>query len=158
MSHATKYDRCLSPIQSTQLLGQMNNEQWRRLFFCKFRDYYLRQNVKKREFEQMYLFMIDTKVLDISRLDLIWNVVQVMREAASEMPNAAGSCILVVMHNSNLILILYLLLPVLDAQYQYLSILVVVQTSNLMLLSLPSSAQRQRTEHTWKEGRSLSLS
>ena len=81
-----------------------------------------------------------------------------MTEAASEMSNAAGSCILVVIHNSNLILILYLLLPVLDAQYQYLSILVVVQTSNLMLLSLPSSAQRRRTEHTWKEGSRLSLS
>ena len=75
---------------------------------------------------------------------------QVMREAASEMPDAAGSCILVMMHNSNLILILYLLLPVLDTQYQYLSILVVVQISNLMMLSLPSSAQRRRTEHTWK--------
>ena len=63
-----------------------------------------------------------------------------MTEAASEMPNAAGSCILVVMHNSNLILILYLLLPVLDTQYQYLSILVVVQTSNLIMLSLRSFA------------------
>ena len=48
-SHATKYDSCLSPIQSSQLLGQMNNEQWRRLFFCKFRGYYLRQNIRKRE-------------------------------------------------------------------------------------------------------------
>ena len=63
-----------------------------------------------------------------------------MTEAASEMPNAAGSCILVVMHNSNLILILHLCLPVLDAQYQYLSTLVVVQTSNLMMLSLRSFA------------------
>ena len=38
-------------------------------FFCKFRDYYLRQNIRKQEFEQMYLFMIDPKVLDISRLE-----------------------------------------------------------------------------------------
>ena len=81
-----------------------------------------------------------------------------MTEAASEMSNAAGSCIVVVMHNSNLILILYLLLPVLHAQYQNLSILLVVQTSSLMMLSLPFNAQRRRTEHTWKEGRSLSLS
>ena len=49
LSHATKYDSCLSPIQSSQLLGQMNNEQWCRLFFCKFRGYYLRQNIRKRE-------------------------------------------------------------------------------------------------------------
>ena len=56
-----------------------------------------------------------------SSLDLIWNVKLVMTEAASEMSNAAGSCILVVMHNSNLILILYLLPPVLDTQYQFLS-------------------------------------
>ena len=81
-----------------------------------------------------------------------------MTEAASEMTNAAGSCILVVIHNSNLILILYLLLPVLDAQYQYLSILVVVQTSNLMMLSLPSYPQRRRTEHTWKEKFKFKLS
>ena len=63
-----------------------------------------------------------------------------MTKAASEMSNSAGSCILVVMHNSNLILILYLLPPVLDAQYQYLSTLVVVQTSNLTMLSLRSFA------------------